>query len=226
MELVNEFTVPSDTDHVWSLLGDVARIAPCLPGATVEPLDDGSYSGAVAVKVGPIKVHYRGTAAFRERDERALRMVLDAQGRETSGKGSAAAVISLTLHDTAPGDGTRVEIRTDLQVTGKVAQFGRSALNDVCARMIDVFAGNLETLLAADRAGTHVGTAPSAESAPAGELDVLALLGPLARRVVPPVLSFMAGALVSWLATRYRAVRTAAPPAALSGCAPSSASPP
>jgi uncharacterized protein len=222
MELVNEFTVPATPADAWALLKDVERIAPCLPGATVESQGGDSYTGAVSVKVGPIKVGYEGTVAFRELDRAALRMVLDARGRERTGKGSAAAVITVDLHDDG-GGGTRVRVRTDLQITGKVAQFGRSAMADVSTRLIDQFAANLAALFNADPAQDATGAlgvptagpaaATSVHAATAGELDVLALAGPLLRRTVAPVVGFGVGVLLTWLVARLRVARTSVLPA-------------
>ena len=188
MEFTNEFVVPTGTATAWAVLTDVPRIAPCLPGATVEPLGDDTYHGTVSVKVGPIKVSYGGTATFRELDRDAMRMVLDAQGRENSGKGSAAAVVTVTLHAESD-DKTRVEVHTQLQITGKLAQFGRSAMADVGARLIEQFAQNLENLLVTNH-GQEVRSArptpepyrrlnrePSQQPADA-ELDAFALIVP------------------------------------------------
>jgi carbon monoxide dehydrogenase subunit G len=180
----------------------------------------------VSVKVGPIKVGYDGTVAFRELDPATLRMVLDARGRERTGKGSAAAVITVDLHDDG-GGGTRVQVRTDLQITGKVAQFGRSAMADISTRLIDQFAANLASLFNADptqdAAGALAAASPADPSAPstvqaatAGELDALALAGPLLRRTVAPALGFGLGVLLTWLVARLRVPRTSVLPAAQS----------
>lgn len=217
MEFTNEFVVPTDTTEAWSVLTDVPRIVPCLPGASAEPLGDNAYSGTVAVKVGPIKVSYAGTASFRDLDADALRMVLDAEGKEKSGKGSASAAVTVTLHAEGTAE-TRVLVHTSLTVTGKLAQFGRSAMADVGGRLIAQFAGNLEKLLAPERQGasTAAGTPiqsgppqggataslPAAAPAPGAELDALALIAPLAKRLLPSVVGFGLGVLFSQLAAR------------------------
>lgn len=210
MEFSNEFVVPAPIAEAWALLNDVPRIAPCLPGATVTPRDDGSYDGTVAVKVGPIKVSYQGTARFREQDADAYRMVLDARGSESSGRGSASAVVTAALEPEGTGK-TRVLVRTELQVTGKVAQFGRSAMADVGARLIGTFADGLAELLGAGAAAASPGPAsrPAPRVAPAAgaELDGLALVMPMLRRAVPVVAAFAAGVLVSRLVGRGRRSR-------------------
>ncbi|WP_326837499.1 SRPBCC family protein [Amycolatopsis rhabdoformis] len=225
MEFSNEFVVPTDTDTAWTVLTDVPRIAPCLPGATVEPVGDNAYTGSVSIKVGPIKVSYGGTATFSELDPLARRMVLDAQGKEKTGKGSAAAVVTVTLHEES-ADKTRVEVHTELQITGKLAQFGRSAMADVGARLIGQFAGNLETMLVSGRpapatAAAAAHSAPSAgstnpsprpvapASAPAtqaggADLDALALVAPLLKRAIPTAAAFFLGVLITWLLTTAR----------------------
>ncbi|RYF53959.1 MAG: hypothetical protein EOO27_24905, partial [Comamonadaceae bacterium] len=175
MKFTNQFVVPEPIDAAWKLLADVPRIAPCLPGASVSQLSDDEYEGSIAVKVGPIKVGYTGIAKFLELDEHNHTMLLDGRGNESSGKGSAAAQIRVNLTDTGSGS-TVVDVTTDLQVTGKVAQFGRSAMADIGERLIAQFAANLEAMIAgpgaetpkAQRSGTAAATAhtPTVGSAP------------------------------------------------------------
>ena len=146
MELHHEFTVPVPVDDAWRALLDIERVAPCMPGATVEDYDGKTVTGAVKVKVGPVTVTYKGTAVFEEQDEAAHRMVLIASGRETRGQGTARATVTGTLsgHD----DGTTVSVRTDLTVTGRPAQFGRGVLAEVGDRLVGQFAQCLSERLA------------------------------------------------------------------------------
>jgi uncharacterized protein len=147
MQLVNEFVVPRAIDEAWTVLTDVERIAPAVPGAQLTGVEDGRYSGTVKVKVGPVTAAYAGTASFRERDETAHRVVLDATGKESSGRGRAAAVV--TAHLTGEGAQTRVLVTTELTVSGALAQFGRGAIGEVSARLLNQFVHNLkETVLA------------------------------------------------------------------------------
>ncbi|WP_020495922.1 SRPBCC family protein [Sciscionella marina] len=230
MEFADEFTVPTGAEQAWSVLTDVPRIAPCLPGATVEPHDENSYSGTVAVKVGPIRVSYSGIATFSERDRDALRMVLDAQGKEQSGKGSASATVTVRLAEES-ADRTRVHVHTELRITGKLAQFGRSAMADVSSRLIAQFADNLENLLGPAPAGERqapaaapaapptaalptdaaprAAAAPPTAAAPAGdgELDALAMLTPLLKRALPGIGAFASGVLLTWLTGWLRRTR-------------------
>jgi carbon monoxide dehydrogenase subunit G len=143
MELTNEFTVAVDPATAWSVLTDVERIAPCMPGAQLQEIEGDEYRGIVKVKVGPITAQYKGKASFLERDEVAHRAVLRAEGRETRGQGNAAATITLAL---APdGDGTRATIVTDLTISGKVAQFGRGVMADISGNLLDQFVECLES---------------------------------------------------------------------------------
>ncbi|MFE7113886.1 SRPBCC family protein [Streptomyces sp. NPDC057654] len=200
MEFTNDFVVPAAPEEAWALLTDVPRIAPCMPGASVLPKDDGSYEGTVTVKVGPIKVSYGGTAAFRERDAGKRRMVLDAGGSESSGKGSAEAVVTVDLTPEGAAS-TRVSVATQLQITGKVAQFGRNAMADVGARLIGQFAANLEAMLVAEERSA-VASAPAEQGST--ELNALAFVGPVARRYAPVAGAFVTGALSAWLVNRLR----------------------
>ncbi len=143
MKIDYEFTVGVPVDQAWSRMLDLEKIAPCLPGAAIqEELDDGEYAGTMKVEIGPITVSYKGTVKFEETDESAHRAVLQATGREARGQGTATATIVSTLRE--EGDGTRVNVETDMMLTGRVAQFGRGLAQDVAKRMLDDFAVCLE----------------------------------------------------------------------------------
>lgn len=148
MELINEFDVSVPIDTAWSVLTDVERIAPCLPGAQLQEIEGEEYRGIVKVKVGPITAQYKGRATFLEMDSDSRRLVLDAAGRDTRGAGNASAIITAQLE--ASGSGTHVTVTTDLTVTGKVAQFGRGVLADVSAKILTQFVDNLEQTVLID----------------------------------------------------------------------------
>ena len=145
MELINEFEVDAPLDVVWSVLTDVERIAPCLPGAQLQEVEGDEYRGVVKVKVGPLTAQYKGAASFVEKDDAGYRAVLRAEGRDTRGTGNAAA--DITAEMAPPATGTRVTVTTDLKVTGKVAQFGRGVMADVSKKLMGQFADNLSELL-------------------------------------------------------------------------------
>jgi len=160
MELTNEFTVNVPIEEAWEVLTDVSRIAPAMPGAKLEEVVGDEYRGVVKVKVGPVTAQYKGTASFVERDPAAHRAVLRAEGRETRGQGNATATITATLSEA--GAGTRVSVVTDLNITGRVAQFGRGVLADVSNKLLGQFVSALETTVlgaAGDAAGDRSGGA-------------------------------------------------------------------
>ena len=174
MELVNDFTVNVPVDEAWVTLTDVERIAPCLPGAQLQEVEGNTYRGVVKVKVGPILANFKGQAEFVERDIVNHKAVLKADGRDTGGKGNAAALITAQL--TSKGDSTtHVQVTTDLTITGKVAQFGRGAMTDISNKLLGQFVENLETTVlgqpsaAAPAVGATTGTATAAAPAPAAE---------------------------------------------------------
>ena len=129
-------------DEAWAVLTDLERIAPCMPGAQLTEVEGDEFRGNVKVKVGPITAQYKGVARFAEKDDATHRAVIDAQGRDTRGQGNANALITATLE--AQGSGTHVTVNTDLKLTGKVAQFGRGAIADVSAALLDQFVSCLE----------------------------------------------------------------------------------
>ncbi|MCU1399546.1 MAG: putative carbon monoxide dehydrogenase accessory protein [Acidimicrobiales bacterium] len=165
MELVNEFTVNRPIDEAWAVLTDVERIAPCLPGAQLQEIEGDIYRGVVKVKVGPITAALKGEASFVERDDENHRAVLKGDGRDIKGNGNASALITATLEEISPTSAKCV-VHTDLNMTGKVAQFGRGALADISGKLMAQFATNLDAMLAKDAAG-----APEAAAEPTTETD-------------------------------------------------------
>ncbi|MEU5463364.1 SRPBCC family protein [Streptomyces althioticus] len=214
MELRHEFTVPVPVDDVWRALLDIERVAPCLPGATVEEYDGRTVTGSVRVKVGPVTVTYKGTAVFEERDEEARRVVLVAGGRDARGQGTARATVTGTLGER--DGGTAVTVHTDLTVTGRPAQFGRGVMSEVGERIIGRFAACLAQRLTEPADGRdEAGEAPTASggrasadvraperAAPAeGPLDLLRTAG-------VPVVARAAGALAAVVVVAASVLRT------------------
>jgi hypothetical protein len=142
MEIADSFRVSTPIGATWKVLLDIEGIAPCLPGAQLQEVDGDEYRGIVKVKVGPITAQYKGTATLAEVNEAEHKIVLDASGRDTRGQGNAKATIVVTMNE--DGDGTLVEVVTDLSITGKVAQFGRGVLDDVSSKLLRQFVENLE----------------------------------------------------------------------------------
>jgi len=147
MELEHSFTIPVSPERAWQVLLDVERVAPCMPGATVDSVEGDEVTGRVKVKVGPVALTYSGKARFTERDEQAKSIKLVASGKETRGAGTASATVHSWLAD--EGGQTRVTVHTSMNVTGRPAQFGRGVMADVGGRIIEKFATNLAAQLAA-----------------------------------------------------------------------------
>jgi carbon monoxide dehydrogenase subunit G len=158
MELEHSFVIPVPPEQAWGVLLDVEKVAPCMPGATIDSVDGDDVKGRMKIKVGPVALTYAGTARFTEKDEQAWKVVLEASGKETRGSGTAAATITSTLSDEAGQ--TRVVVHTTMTVTGRPAQFGRGVMAEVGGRVIEKFATNLAAQLSG-------GAAAPAASAPA-----------------------------------------------------------
>ena len=165
MKIEDEFRVDVPVDEAWKVLLDVERIAPCMPGAQLQEVEGDEYRGIVKVKVGPITAQYKGVAKITETDEIAHAVVLQAEGRDTRGQGTASATVTATL--TPDGAGTVVHIDTDLNVTGKVAQFGRGVMADVSSKLLGQFAQNLERdVLSGDASAAGTDGAGTSEPTP------------------------------------------------------------
>lgn len=218
MDLQNSFVVPADIDTAWRTLLDVEAIAPCMPGATLEGVDGDNFTGSVKVKLGPVNMTYGGKARFVERDEAAHRAVIEGTGKETRGSGTASAHVTCQLIAESP-DRTRVEVTTDLTVTGKPAQFGRGVMQDVAGRIIDQFSTNLATVIAASGAQAAAASAAAAAGEPApappaptplpqasDSIDLLGTAGaPVLKRAIPAALALVAIIGIIWLIARRRA---------------------
>ncbi|MEU0561834.1 SRPBCC family protein [Dactylosporangium sp. NPDC006015] len=167
MLLEHSFTVPVPASQAWDVLLDIERIAPCMPGAALTSFEGDDFAGTVKVKLGPVSLTFKGKGRFVERDEAAHRVVLTASGADSRGGGTASARVTAQLHEAGDG-GTRVEVATDLDITGKAAQFGRGLIGDVSAKLIGQFADCLAGKLAA---GGPAAPAAAAEPASAVALD-------------------------------------------------------
>lgn len=142
MELANSFEVSIPLERAWQVLTDIERVAPCMPGVQLKEVDGDIYKGVCTVKVGPITQSFEGTARFEELNEAAGRAVLQANGRERRGQGTATAKVTTVL--TPDAKKTRVSIVTELTITGRAAQFGNSMLADVSERLLKEFVERLE----------------------------------------------------------------------------------
>jgi uncharacterized protein len=167
MLITNDFEVAKPVAAVWDFFKDIPRVATCLPGAELtETLADDKYGGRVAVRMGPVKLQFAGTAEITERDEAAKRLVVHAAGAEERGRGQANMIVSATL---APaGGGTKVAVSQDLQLAGAAAQYGRGMISDVTAVLMRDFATNLARQISAAERGETAQTA----AAPAGGLAI------------------------------------------------------
>jgi uncharacterized protein len=145
-QLINEFTVNRPIEEAWPLITDLERIAPCLPGAELQEVEGETYRGVVKVKLGAISSQFKGEAHFIERDDENYRAKIKGAGRDTGGRGNAAAEISAQAESLSPTS-TRVAVTTDLHITGKVAQFGRGIMGDVSSKLMAQFADNLNQMI-------------------------------------------------------------------------------
>ena len=155
MEINNAFNVSLPPAEAWAVLMDIEHIAPCMPGAEVtETVDEKTYKGRVSVRLGPVALTFDGVAQFEAIDEASRQVRVSARGADPKGRGGAEAKVNFSL--AADGDGTRVDIHTDLQLSGSIAQYGRGAgmIADLASQLIDQFANNLDAQLTAKSGDT------------------------------------------------------------------------
>lgn len=204
MELEHSFTVPADIDTAWNTLLDVERIAMCMPGATLISVEGDTFKGEVKIKLGPVTMVFGGTASFVDKDVANHRLVINASGSETKGTSTAQATVTTQLVGESPTL-TRVDVNTDLAITGKPAQFGRGVMSDVAGRIIGQFAGNLEGVVAA---GSGTSNATSSDSsatsaampAPAADaIDMMEVAGGAVAKKLIPVALVVVAVVVAWI---------------------------
>ena len=199
MEFENSFNVGVPVDEAWAILTDVERIAPCMPGAELtEVIDENSFKGKVSVRLGPVALTFAGDARFEDRDDEGHSARVKAQGRDAKGRGGANANVDFRLIPAEDGT-TTVQIRTDLQLSGSVAQYGRGVgmIKDVATQLIDRFADALHEQIVADR-----GAADEAEEADSESGEDRP--APPAAQAARPISGFSLGASVMWNAlTRW-----------------------
>ena len=143
MLIKNEFEVAEPVEKVWQFFDNIPQVAACLPGAELtENLGDDKYKGKVAVRMGPVRLQFAGTADITERDEAAKRLIVHASGADEKGRGQASMVVTATL--TRAGRGTKVGVTQDLQLSGAAAQYGRGMISDVSAVLMRDFSANMQ----------------------------------------------------------------------------------
>lgn len=165
--ITNEFTVNRPIDEAWAVLCDVERIAPCLPGAQLQEIEDETFRGVVKIKLGAVNANFKGEAKFVERDDTNYKAVLSASGRDTGGRGNASADVTAEATALSPTS-TRCTVTAELHISGKVAQFGRGIMGDVSKKLMDQFSSNLNTMLD-EQPTTETGSSESATETPANE---------------------------------------------------------
>lgn len=151
MEFDNSFEVPLAPEEAWPLLMDIRRIAPCMPGAELtEVVDERTYKGKIAVRLGPVALAFAGVVKFEELDSEKRMACVKAQGSDAKGRGAANATASFRL-EAAPG-GSKVEVHTDLALSGAVAQYGRGVgiIQATAAQIMNQFAANLRAQIASE----------------------------------------------------------------------------
>ncbi|MGA1697315.1 MAG: SRPBCC family protein [Ilumatobacteraceae bacterium] len=171
MDLHHEFTVPVPASDAWRILTDLERLAPCLPGAQLTEVEGEIYRGQVKVKVGPILAQFKGQASFVSRDDANFLASLKAEGRDTTGKGNASATITARL-DPVTDTSAKCTVDTQLNISGKVAQFGRGALADVSDKLLLQFVDNLNSLIASQPVTASNSTTSSASDSSAMDTAV------------------------------------------------------
>jgi carbon monoxide dehydrogenase subunit G len=161
MQLTHSFTVPASQSDTWAAFSDITSVAECFPGAAVTLAEGDEFEGTCKVKLGPISLLYGGSGRFVERDEAAGRFALEAKGKDKRGNGTAGANVTATM--TEVESGTAVEVVTDLQITGKPAQFGRGVIQDVSDKLLAQFIECLESKVAGP--GARAEEVPAAAAA-------------------------------------------------------------
>ncbi len=165
MQLENKFTIDAPIEKAWEALNTPETIAPCFPGATLQESEGNSFTGTVKVKLGPISLTYKGKGTYISRDDENHKVVIEANGRDSRGNGTAKATVTGTMVADGP-DRTAVTMNTDMTITGRPAQFGRGVISDVADKIIGQFSACVASKLAPELSGAAAGGAPASGAAP------------------------------------------------------------
>jgi len=150
MELEHHFEMPAGKEEAWRTFNDLEEVVPCFPGATLDQVDGDEFTGSVKVKLGPISLTYKGSGRFLERDAEQGRIVLEASGKDRRGNGNAGATVTALLRE--GGEGTVVDVHTEMDIGGKPAQFGRGMIQSVSNKMLDKFLACIRQKMGAEPA--------------------------------------------------------------------------
>ncbi|MEV0468614.1 SRPBCC family protein [Streptomyces prunicolor] len=212
MKIDNEFSVGVPVERAWQALTDLEALAPCMPGAELTGVDGDIHRGKVRVKVGPMVSQFAGTARFVERDESAHHAVISAAGKDMRGGGNASATVDARLR--GEGAGTVVTVSTDLNISGRLAQFGSGMIKEISEKLFAQFVANVETqLLATQEAEAEPETVPTepeavpvtpvSQPAPSMPLDLMQVAGAsVYKRLLPAVGAAVVIAVVIYLLVR------------------------
>jgi len=166
MQLENKFTIEAPIDKAWAALNTPETVAPCFPGATLQEYEGDSFTGTVKVKLGPISLTYKGKGTYVSRDDANHKVVIEANGRDSRGNGTASATVTGTMVADGPNR-TAVTMVTDMTITGRPAQFGRGVISDVADKIIGQFSACVASKLAPEaEEATAEEVAPPAPAAP------------------------------------------------------------
>ena len=180
MLIKSDFEVGQPIDKVWQFFDNIPQVAACLPGAELtDDLGDDKYLGKVAVRMGPVKLAFSGTATITERDDAAKRIVIDAAGADEKGRGQASMLVTATL--ASVGRQTKVDVVQDVQLSGAAAQYGRGMIADVTAVLMRDFATNLQNRIAAVERGESGAALAGAAAASGFAIGLRAMRMALAR---------------------------------------------
>jgi hypothetical protein len=171
MLIKNDFEVAESVDKVWQFFDNIPQVAACLPGAELtDDLGGEKYKGRVAVRMGPVRLQFAGTAEITERDEAARRVVVHAAGAEEKGRGQASMVVTAIL--TRASRGTKVDVTQDLQLSGAAAQYGRGMISDVTAVLMRDFSANMQDRIERIERGESPEQIAAAAATPASGLAI------------------------------------------------------
>ena len=166
MLIKNDFEVDEPVEKVWEFFGNIPQVATCLPGAELtEDLGGEKYKGKVAIRMGPVRLQFAGTADITERDEAAKRIVVQAAGADEKGRGQASMIVTATLAKS--GRGTRVDVTQDLQLAGAAAQYGRGMISDVSSVLMHDFSVNMQDRISRLKRGESAEQVAAATASPA-----------------------------------------------------------
>jgi carbon monoxide dehydrogenase subunit G len=145
MQFTHQFSVNAEAGAVWDFLCDVPQMAACISGASnVREVSSDAYDADVTAKIGPVTARFACRVTIVDLNDAERTGVVELSGKDTKLGGGVKASMQMRLEGTMPTD---VIITSDVDVLGKIGQYGHGMISRRADVMLDDFASCVKAKL-------------------------------------------------------------------------------